>query len=60
MTFTLIGMPGSGKSCMGRALARKLKTKNIDTDALIERTTGIMLQDIINTDRVDAFKVLEE
>lgn len=60
MTFTLIGMPGCGKSCMGRAISSKLKTKNLDTDRLIEKNTGRRLQQIINEDGLDAFKALEE
>ncbi len=60
MTITLIGMPASGKSCMGRALANKLKTKNLDTDRLIEKNTGRRLQTIIDEDGLDAFKSLEE
>ena len=60
MTYILIGMPGSGKSCMGRAVARKLQIKNVDTDKIIEFTTGRKLQDIINEDGLDAFKALEE
>ena len=60
MTYTLIGMPGSGKSCMGRALARKLKQKNLDTDWLIEKNTGRKLIDIINEDGIEAFKKIEE
>ncbi len=60
MTFTLIGMPGSGKSCMGKALSSKLKIKNIDTDRLIENNTGRKLQEIINEDGLLAFKKIEE
>jgi shikimate kinase len=60
MTLTLIGMPGAGKSCMGKAIAGKLKLKNLDTDRLIERNDGRRLQTIINEDGVDAFKKLEE
>ena len=60
MTITLIGMPGSGKSCMGRALSRRLGMKTLDGDHLIEETTGRKLQDIINEDGLSAFKELEE
>ena len=60
MTYILVGMPGSGKSCMGRAVARKLKLKNVDTDKLIEKRTGKKLQDIINEDGLEAFKKIEE
>lgn len=60
MIITLIGMPGSGKSCMGRAVASKVSMKNIDADAVIEKRTGRKLQEIINTDGLDAFKKIEE
>ena len=60
MTITLIGMPGSGKSCMGRALSRRLGMKTLDGDRLIEKNTGRKLQDIINEDGLEAFKALEE
>ena len=60
MNVILIGMPASGKSCMGRALSKTLKMKNIDTDRLIEQKTGRLLQDIINTDGLDEFKRIEE
>ena len=60
MTLTLIGMPGAGKSCMGKAIAGKLKLKNLDTDRLIERNDGRRLQTIINEDGLEPFKKLEE
>jgi shikimate kinase len=60
MIITLIGMPGSGKSCMGKAVAPKLKMKNIDADAEIERRYGQKLQDIINTKGLLEFKRIEE
>ena len=60
MLYTLIGMPGSGKSCMGRALASRLKMKLIDTDKLIEQRCGEKLQSIINRLGVDEFRRIEE
>ena len=60
MTYTLIGMPASGKSCMGRAIARKLNIKNLDTDKLIEKVTGKKLQEIINEEGIEAFEKIEE
>lgn len=60
MIFTLVGMPASGKSCMGRAIASKLKMKLLDGDRLIEAKTGRKLQDIIDEDGMDAFKKIEE
>ena len=60
MTFTLIGMPGCGKSCMGKALASKLKMRFIDGDRLIEKNTGKKLQDLINEFGIEKFKKIEE
>ena len=60
MNVILIGMPASGKSCMGRALSKKLNMKLLDTDRLIESKTGRKLQDIIDEDGLDGFKKIEE
>lgn len=60
MTITLIGMPGSGKSCMGRAISSKLRMQNIDADKLIEKKIGMPLQDVINNEGLEAFKRIEE
>lgn len=38
--IVLIGMPGSGKSTVGRALARKLGRKFVDTDAVLVQRIG--------------------
>lgn len=60
MIFTLIGMPSSGKSCMGRTLARKLKLPLIDSDKLIEKQFGKRLQTILDELGVDEFRRVEE
>nr|MBE6544758.1 shikimate kinase [Oscillospiraceae bacterium] len=60
MTITLIGMPAVGKSCMGRALSRKLNMKTVDGDKLIMQKTGKKLQDIIDEEGLEAFKKIEE
>lgn len=60
MVFTLIGMPGSGKSCMGKAVASKLKIRNIDSDTLIERKEGKKLWQIMSEIGNENFKKLEE
>lgn len=60
MTITLIGMPGAGKTCMGRALSKKLNMRHIDGDHLIENITGRKLQSIIDEDGIEAFKRIEE
>lgn len=60
MIFTLIGMPGSGKSCMGKAIASKLKMKLIDSDKLIEKKMGKKLQNLIDEIGVVEFRKIEE
>ncbi len=60
MTITLIGMPGAGKTVMGKALAAALEIEWIDADRCIEARAGRRLQDIINEDGLAAFCKLEE
>ncbi|MBN2484195.1 MAG: shikimate kinase [Candidatus Omnitrophica bacterium] len=60
MNVTLIGMVGVGKSVLGRALARKMRTLCIDTDRLIEKKTGRKLQKLIDTIGEDRFLTLEK
>ena len=60
MIITLIGMPGSGKSCMGRSLASKGKMKLIDADKLIESRYGMKLQELIDKHGIEAFRKMEE
>lgn len=60
MVFTFIGMPGSGKSCMGRALASKIKIRALDTDTMIERKYGKKLQQLIDLYGNDGFSKIEE
>lgn len=58
--YTLIGMPGVGKSCMARAIASKLKMRAVDGDRLIVKKTGMPLWQIIETYGLDGFKKIEE
>ena len=60
MTITLIGMPAVGKSCMGRALAKKFNMKLVDGDKVIEKIEGRKLQQIMDEDGLDGFKAIEE
>ncbi len=55
----LIGMPGSGKSTIGRLLAESLHWDFVDTDNLIQKKTQRPLQEIIDQDGVGAFIRLE-
>ena len=48
MNITLIGMPGSGKSTVGVLLAKALGCGFVDTDLVIQRQEGALLQDILD------------
>ena len=56
----LIGLPGSGKSTIGRRLAKALDVSLLDTDAAIEETTGRTIADIFATDGEREFRRIEE
>lgn len=49
MIIYLIGMPGSGKTTIAKALAAKLNYKYIDLDRLIEKNTLMFTDEIIET-----------
>jgi shikimate kinase len=56
----LVGLPGSGKSTIGRRLAKALNLTLLDTDAAIEETTGRTIADIFATDGEKEFRRIEE
>src|SRR4051794_1487717 len=56
----LVGLPGSGKSTIGRRLAKALDSSLLDTDAAIEQTTGRSIPDIFATDGEQEFRRIEE
>jgi len=55
----LIGMPGSGKSTVGRELAKRLNKKFVDSDAQIEALTGMPIPQIFASKGEEAFRALE-
>ena len=58
--ISLIGMPGSGKSTIGAALAARLDLKLVDADGLIEAQEGQSLQQIMDGRGNAAFRAVEE
>lgn len=58
--IVLIGMPGCGKSTVGVLLAKSLGYDFLDTDLLIQRKAGKRLQEIIDTQGMQAFLAAEE
>ena len=55
----LIGMPGCGKSTLGRKLAEALNRPFVDTDALIEEAAGRPIPEIFATDGEEVFRAYE-
>ncbi|MBI4745467.1 MAG: hypothetical protein HY786_02720 [Deltaproteobacteria bacterium] len=50
---------GTGKTSTGRVLARKLETRFIDTDKLIEKEAGIVIREIFDKSGEPHFRRLE-
>ena len=59
MRIVLIGPMGSGKSSIGKILAKKIDYKFIDTDKLIEIQEGIKIKEIFSTKGENYFRDLE-
>jgi shikimate kinase len=56
----LVGLPGSGKSTIGRRLAKALDVTLVDTDAAIEAKTGRSIAEVFATDGESEFRRIEE
>jgi shikimate kinase len=56
----LIGLPGSGKSTIGRRLAKALDVTLVDTDTEIETRLGRSVTEIFATDGEAEFRRIEE
>lgn len=55
----LIGMPGCGKTTVGRQLAQRLHKEFVDADSALEESTGRKITDIIPQDGAEAFRYME-
>lgn len=58
--IALIGLPGSGKSTIGRQLARRLQFPFFDSDHVIEERLGYPIRVAFELDGEDRFRDLEE
>lgn len=56
----LIGLPGSGKSTVGRQLARRLGLPFSDSDHVIEQRLGCSIREYFEREGEAAFRDLEE
>lgn len=59
-TISLIGMPGAGKSTVGRLLAQRTGLEFVDSDQLIEARAGASLQTIVDSRGFMALRALDE
>jgi shikimate kinase / 3-dehydroquinate synthase len=57
--IVLVGMPGSGKSTVGRQLAERLDRPFVDTDAVFERLHGTPVPDYLDAHGEPAFREAE-
>lgn len=55
----LVGLPGSGKSAVGAALARRLGWRHVDTDALVERKAGMSVAEVFAAEGEAGFRKRE-
>jgi shikimate kinase len=59
IVLALVGMPGSGKSTVGRQLARKLGVGFVDCDQVIEMRIGMPIKDFFASQGEAAFRDIE-
>ena len=60
MRVALIGLPGSGKSTIGRQLAKHLNLDFYDSDAVIEQQLGCSIRVFFEREGEPAFRLIEQ
>lgn len=58
--IALVGLPGSGKTTVGRQLARRLGIDFVDSDAFIETRLGCSIREFFEREGEDRFRDIEE
>ena len=59
-TIACVGLPGSGKSTIGRLLARRLDVRFFDSDLVIERRIGCSIREFFEREGEEAFRDVEQ
>lgn len=60
LSISLVGMPGCGKSTVGRHLGRQLGLRFVDSDTEIERLLGMPIRDYFEQQGEAAFRDVEQ
>ena len=60
MKVALVGLPGSGKSTIGRQLARRLGVPFADSDHVIEQRLGCSIREYFEREGEERFRDVEE
>lgn len=57
--ISLIGLPGSGKSTVGRQLSRRLRVPFLDSDTVIEQQLGCSIREFFEREGEQRFRDIE-
>ena len=60
MRLALVGLPGSGKSTVGRQLAKRLGLDFRDSDVVIEQQLGCSVREVFELSGEQAFRKIEQ
>jgi len=60
MQVSLIGLPGGGKSTVGRQLAKRIGARFVDSDAVLEERIGMPIRQFFDLNGEAAFRDQEE
>ena len=59
-SVTLVGLPGSGKTTVGRQLARRLQLPFVDSDQVIEQRLRCSIRDYFEREGEESFRDVEQ
>lgn len=58
--YALVGLPGSGKTTVGRQLARRLGLPFVDADQVVEQRLGCSIREFFEREGEPAFRDIEQ